>query len=227
MSLGHFVVDIGAALLMGVAIGLERQFRQHSAGLRTNALVCVGAALFVSLSRLMEDTNSPTRMASYVVSGIGFLGGGVILREGLSVKGLNTAATLWCTAAVGALAGSGFALHGLIGTLTVLALNLGLRPVVQRIDARLKTAVDVETLYRVRVDCQDQQEGIIRNILMRHINANPKMLIQGISIKDSDGASEAVVADIFSVERNDRAMQELMSRLNIEASVTSVRWERV
>ena len=62
----------------------------------------------------------------------------------------------------------------------------------------------------MRVDCQDQQEGIIRNILMRHINANPKMLIQGISIEDSDRASEAVVADIFSVERNDRAMQELM-----------------
>jgi putative Mg2+ transporter-C (MgtC) family protein len=227
MSLVHFVLNIGAALLMGVAIGLERQFRQHTAGLRTNALVCVGAALFVSLSHLMGDTNSPTRMASYVVSGIGFLGGGVILREGLSVKGMNTAATLWCTAAVGTLAGAGFPWHGLIGTLTVLALHLGLRPVAQRIDARLKTAVDVETLYRVRVVCQEKQEGIIRNILMRHINSNPKMLVQGIAIQGSDGASEAVVADIFSVERNDRAMQEVMSRINIESSVSSVSWERV
>jgi putative Mg2+ transporter-C (MgtC) family protein len=227
VTLIHFVFNIGAALLMGVAIGLERQFRQHTAGLRTNALVCVGAALFVSLSNLMGDTNSPTRMASYVVSGIGFLGGGVILREGLSVKGMNTAATLWCTAAVGTLAGSGFPLHGLIGTLTVLALHLGLRPVAQRIDARLKTAIDVETLYRVRVVCQENQEGIIRNILMRHINSNPKMLIQRISVQEADGASEAVVADIFSVERNDRAMQDVMSRINIESSVRSVSWERV
>jgi putative Mg2+ transporter-C (MgtC) family protein len=227
MSLAHFVLNLAAALLMGVAIGFERQFRQHSAGLRTNALVCVGAALFVSLSHLMDDTSSPTRIASYVVSGIGFLGGGVILREGLSVKGLNTAATLWCTAAVGTIAGAGFPLHALIGASTILTLNIGLRPVAHRIDARVKMAIDVETLYRVRVVCKEQQEGVIRNLLMRHINANPKMIIQGISIQDSEGASESVVAEIFSVERNDRAMQEVMSRLNIEPSVTSVKWERV
>jgi putative Mg2+ transporter-C (MgtC) family protein len=226
MSLAQFVLDIGAAILMGVTIGLERQFGQHTAGLRTNALVCVGAALFVSLSGLTADTNSPTRIASYVVSGIGFLGGGVILREGMSVKGMNTAATLWCTAAVGTLAGAGFPWHGLIGTLTVLALHLGLRPVAQRIDTRQKTAVDVETVYRVRVVCQAHQEGVIRNILMRHIDSNPKMLVQGISIQSADAGREAVVADIFSVERNDRAMQEVMSRINIEASVTSVSWEK-
>src|SRR6516225_3405891 len=115
MSLAQFVLDIGAAILMGVTIGLERQFGQHTAGLRTNALVCVGAALFVSLSGLTADTNSPTRIASYVVSGIGFLGGGVILREGMSVKGMNTAATLWCSAAVGSLAGAGFLIEASFG----------------------------------------------------------------------------------------------------------------
>jgi putative Mg2+ transporter-C (MgtC) family protein len=227
MSLTQFIVDLGAAVVMGVAIGLERQFGQHTAGLRTNALVCVGAALFVSLSHLMGDKDSPTRIASYVVSGIGFLGGGVILREGLNVKGMNTAATLWCTAAVGALAGAGFPGHALIGTLTVLGLHLSLRPIAQRIDARLKTAVHVETLYRVRVLCQERQEGVVRNILMRHINSQPKMIVQGISIQAADGGCEAVVADIFATERSDRAIQDVMTRLNIEPSVTSVSWERV
>src|SRR3974377_1721040 len=94
-----FVLGIGAALAMGLAIGVERQLGQHPAGLRTNALVCVGAALFVSLSRLMDHEASPTRIAAQVVSGIGFLGGGVILREGLNVKGMTTAATIWCSAA--------------------------------------------------------------------------------------------------------------------------------
>ncbi len=75
-----FILNTSAALGMGVLIGLERQWRQHPAGLRTNALVALGAALFVSLARLMEDHGNPTRMASYVVSGLGFLGGGVILR---------------------------------------------------------------------------------------------------------------------------------------------------
>src|SRR5580698_1690414 len=108
MDIVHFIFNIGVALLMGIAIGMERQIQQHVAGLRTNALVCVGAALFVSLSKLMGDHNSPTRIASYIVSGIGFLGGGVILRDGLNVKGINTAATLWCTGAIGTLAGASF-----------------------------------------------------------------------------------------------------------------------
>jgi putative Mg2+ transporter-C (MgtC) family protein len=70
------MANVGAALILGVAIGLERQWRSHPAGLRTNTLVALGTAFFVSLSILMNDTNSPTRIASYVVSGLGFLGGG-------------------------------------------------------------------------------------------------------------------------------------------------------
>ena len=228
MDLFHFTLNLLAAVVMGVAIGLERQARHHPAGLRTNALVCVGAALFVSLTRLMNDTGSPTRIASYIVSGVGFLGGGVILREGLNVRGMNTAATLWCSAAVGTLAGSGFALHGLIGTMTVLGMHLGLRPISRWIDARLKTAVDVETLYQMRVICQEAQEGVIRTILLRHVNSLPYMTIQRISTQDAEQDDRAtVVANIFSVERDDRAIQDLMSRLNIEPSVTSVSWEKV
>jgi putative Mg2+ transporter-C (MgtC) family protein len=228
MELIMFILNVSAALVMGIAIGLERQFRQHPAGLRTNALVCVGAALFVSLSRLLNDVHSPTRIASYIVSGIGFLGGGVIIRDGLNVKGMNTAATLWCSAAVGTLAGAGFPGHALIGTATILALHLGLRPVGRWVDSRLKTAVDVETFYRVRVVCREAQEGIIRTILLRHVNSLPKMTLQGISTQEAERADQAaVVADIFSVERSDREMQDLMSRVNIEPSVASVSWEKV
>ncbi len=228
MELVRFALNLGVALLMGIAIGLERQFRQHPAGLRTNALVCVGAALFVSLSRLMADHDSPTRIASYIVSGIGFLGGGVILREGLTVRGMNTAATLWCTAAVGTLAGAGFPWHALIGTTTVLGLHLGLRPIARRIDSRLKTAVDVETLYQIRVSCRQAQEGLIRTILLRHINSIAGMTVQRISTQEAglDGQA-AVVADVYSIDRKDRCMQEVMSRLNIEPDVQAVSWEKM
>src|SRR5262245_28054278 len=101
-----FLLHAGAAALMGTAIGLERQWGQHSAGLRTNALVAFGAALFVSLPGLLGGTPTASHLAGQVVTGVGFLGGGVILREGLTIRGLNTAATLWCSAAVGALAGA-------------------------------------------------------------------------------------------------------------------------
>ena len=97
MEFVTFALNTGTALLLGMAIGLERQYRQHTAGLRTNTLVCLGAALFVSLPTFLPGESSPTRIAAQVVSGIGFLGGGVILREGLNVRGLATAATMWAT----------------------------------------------------------------------------------------------------------------------------------
>ena len=170
MTFSLFLFNMLAAALMGMAIGVERQWRSHPAGLRTNTLVALGAALFVSLSLLMDDKGSPTRIASYVVSGLGFLGGGVILRDGLTVKGLNTAATLWCSGAVGTLAGSGFPLEAAAGTCAVLGIHLGLRPVVDWIDARRKVVPDaeVDTYYRLRVECDPPHDAHVRHILLRH-----------------------------------------------------------
>jgi putative Mg2+ transporter-C (MgtC) family protein len=222
-----FLINLGAALLMGVAIGLERQYRQHPAGLRTNALVCVGAALFVSLPGLWGHDLSPDRIVGQVVTGVGFLGGGVILREGLNVKGMNTAATLWCSAAVGALTGAGYPLYGAVGTGVVLAMHLGLRPVARWIDAHTRKAADVETSYRIHVVCEHRQEAVVRTILMRHVSSHPSLILQGIALQDGTQPDQATVtADIFSASRNDRAMEDLTSRINIEPGVTSVRWEQ-
>ena len=222
-----FVFHIAAALLMGVVIGSERQFRQHTAGLRTNALVCVGAALFVSLSGMIDHEGSPTRIAAQVVSGIGFLGGGVILREGFNVRGMNTAATLWCSAAVGTLAGAGFILPAAVGTASVLFIHLALRPVVRMIDAQAKASQDVDMVYRVRVVCQETNEGVIRLILLRHVNSEPNSSIQGISIQEGEKPDQtAVVAEIHCSMRNDKFLNDLVSRISIESSVTSVSWER-
>jgi putative Mg2+ transporter-C (MgtC) family protein len=222
-----FLLNVGSALLMGVAIGIERQIRQHPAGLRTNALVCVGAALFVSLSVYSDDKQGPTHMASYVVSGIGFLGGGVILREGMNVKGMNTAATLWCSGAIGTLAGAGLLSYAFAATLAVLILHIVLRPCSHWIDVRVKKFEDVDTAYKLQVVCQGKDEGLIRSIVLRHLNAHPRMNVHGISTQDSAEADQTiVVVEIFSSERNDRALQDVMSRLNIEPGVKSVRWEK-
>jgi uncharacterized membrane protein YhiD involved in acid resistance len=126
------------ATLMGACIGFERQWRQRMAGLRTNTLVAIGAASFVVFSGLFPGEDSPTRMAAQVVSGIGFLGAGIIFREGLHVTGLNTAATLWCSAAVGLLAGSGHPLHAALATGFVVLVNLTLRPLVRIINRQPK-----------------------------------------------------------------------------------------
>jgi putative Mg2+ transporter-C (MgtC) family protein len=111
---------------------------------------------------------------------------------------------------------------------TILALHLGLRPVSRWIDARVKIAVDVETAYRMMVVCQAQQEVVVRTILMRHVNSDPRMVIQRITTQEAARPDEAtIVVDIFSVERADRALEDLMSRVNIEPSVSAVSWQKV
>jgi putative Mg2+ transporter-C (MgtC) family protein len=226
MPFVSFVMNIAAALLMGMTIGLERQWRQHTAGLRTNTLVALGAALFVSLSILMNDTNSPTRIASYIVSGLGFLGGGVILRDGLTVKGLNTAASLWCSGAVGTLCGAGYAGHALLGTAAVLSVHIGLRPLARWIDARTKMATDVETYYRLRIESDASHDAHIRHILLRHVGGHAKLNLQGLSTEDTEKDRTVVLADIFAPEQSDRAMEDIMARVSIEPEVKAVSWQR-
>lgn len=135
MSTLEFLTRVGLAALLGIAIGFERQWRQKAAGLHTSSLVSVGAALFGLLDKTL-GAGDTTRIVAGVVTGVGFIAGGVILRSGFNVTGLNTAATIWATAAVGALAGFGFAEEAAIGAAMIIALNLILQPLANAIDAR-------------------------------------------------------------------------------------------
>ncbi len=129
-----FVTHLATSFLCGAAIGLERQWRQRTAGLRTNTLVALGASLFIMVNDSFSGEYDRARIAAQVVSGIGFLGAGVIMRDGLTVRGLNTAATLWCSAAVGLMAGSGALLKAVMGTLAVITANVVLRPMAQKVN---------------------------------------------------------------------------------------------
>src|SRR5271170_5261442 len=132
-SLLDSLVSLVTAFGFGGLIGFERQYRQRTAGLRTNVLVAVGAAIFVDMANRLDGHSGAVRVVSYVVSGVGFLGAGVIMREQGNVRGLNTAATLWGSAAVGACAGADLILEAVMGTIFVLMANTLLRPIVDRI----------------------------------------------------------------------------------------------
>jgi putative Mg2+ transporter-C (MgtC) family protein len=95
------VLALAVAFTLGTLIGFERQWRQRSAGLRTTTLVATGAAAFADMGLRLKGVEGATQIIAYIVSGIGFLGAGVILKDGTNIRGLNTAATLWCSAAVG------------------------------------------------------------------------------------------------------------------------------
>jgi putative Mg2+ transporter-C (MgtC) family protein len=134
LSWPHVLLRLSVAAALGGAIGLERELRERQAGLRTHLVVCVGSALFTIVSaygfhEFLVNGGSvvradPTRIAAQIVSGIGFLGAGAIIRQGLSVRGLTTAATLWLVAAIGMAAGAGYYDGAVIATFGAL-LTLG------------------------------------------------------------------------------------------------------
>lgn len=131
----EFLGRLGIAALLGIAIGFEREWRQRAAGLHTSSLVAIGAALFALLD-LEIGAGDTTRVVAGIVTGVGFIAGGVILRSGFNITGLNTAATIWATAAVGALAGFGLWLEAIAGAVTIILLNLVLQPLSDAISAR-------------------------------------------------------------------------------------------
>lgn len=159
------VSGVALAFVLATLIGAERQWRQRSAGLRTNVLVAVGAAAFVSLGLRLNGQAGAAQIAAYVVSGIGFLGAGVIMKDGAQVWGLNTAATLWCSAAVGALSGAGFAAEAAVLALAVLAANTLLRPLVNTINRAPVDERQSEAVYEVHVITSPEYVGVVRDLL--------------------------------------------------------------
>ena len=164
-SLIDTLVSLSAAFVLGGLIGFERQFRQRTAGLRTNVLVAVGAAIFVDMANRLGGAEGAVRVVAYVVSGIGFLGAGVIMREEGTVRGLNTAATLWASAAVGACAGADLILEALLGTLFVLAANTLLRPIVNNINRQPLDVISSEVTYMVYVIARRHQQKAVLALL--------------------------------------------------------------
>lgn len=219
----HTVFGLSAAFLLGGLIGFERQWRQRLAGLRTNTLVALGAATFVLFAGFFPGEASPTRVAAQVVSGIGFLGAGIIFKEGLNVSGLNTAATLWCSAAVGVLCGAGFYPHAAIATAFVISVNLVLRPLVRTIGRRPIAASDAEADYAISIVCHGESEAHVRALLLRDLGTTLHIReLESSNIEDSNRVE--VSASVRADSRQDRLLEQIVGRLSLEPLVTAARW---
>jgi len=160
-SLLDTFVSLTAAFILGGVIGFERQYRQRTAGLRTNVLVAVSAAVFVDMANRLNGHEAAVHVIAYVVSGIGFLGAGAIMREEGNVRGLNTAATLWGSAAVGAAAGADLILEAALATFFVLAANTLLRPIVNSINRKPLDVASVEMTNTVYVIAERSQQKTV------------------------------------------------------------------
>jgi putative Mg2+ transporter-C (MgtC) family protein len=130
MSSADLLLRLLLAAALGAAVGVEREFRQKPAGLRTNMLIALGSALFTMVSiQIAQSGGTPDRVAAQIVTGIGFLGGGAILRSGKSVHGMTTAATIWVNAAVGMAAGAGYRAMAVATTVITLIVLAVLPPI--------------------------------------------------------------------------------------------------
>ena len=157
------------ATLLGTIVGLERQWRQRMAGTRTNALVAAGASAFVMCAFLTRDNSrGEAQIVSYVVSGVGFLGAGVIFKDAGGVRGLNTAATIWCSAAIGAICGLGSIAYAATVAGVVLLANVGLRPLAYKLHPIQQAGGEQEVVYAFELVCRAEDEAHIRATVARN-----------------------------------------------------------
>lgn len=137
-----FITRLVLSAFLGVLIGLERQFTGHPGGIRTNALVCLGACMF-SLYPELVNTPDETPMATQIISGIGFLCSAIIFKDGANVRGLNTATTIWCTAAIGVLSSSHNLIMPIVATGILVVINLILRPIANSVHKYVERCSDI------------------------------------------------------------------------------------
>jgi putative Mg2+ transporter-C (MgtC) family protein len=223
LALLDTLVRLVAAFVLGGLIGFERQFRQRNAGLRTIVLVALGAAAFVALGVRMAGDDAATRIVSYVVSGIGFLGAGVIMKEGAQVRGLNTAATLWGSAAAGAFAGGGLIVEATVVTALVLSANTLLRPIVDIINRQPISSALTEALYRVHLLCAQSSVAAARDLLFEKLEAE-QLPIQDIEVATETEDTVELAAILVPHSVDPKVLDKVVEALEHEAIVESATW---
>jgi len=219
-NIADTLVSLSVAFVLGALIGFESQYRQRTAGLRTNVLVAVGAAIFVDIATNLTGAEG----AVYVVSGIGFLGAGVIMRQEGNIHGLNTAATLWCSAAVGASAGSDLIIEAILATVFILAANTLLRPIVHAIDRR-PLDDETEVLHVIYIICDRVQSKVVMdelNLTLKHHNY-PAKDIEVTPFGEKEVEIEvALIAT--SIESEDA--QHIINHLNAMPQIHQAFWDK-
>ncbi len=230
-TLSGFAVHLLAAAVLGAIIGLERQYTRHPAGILTNLLVCLGSFAFTAFSYLcFRNGVDLTRVAAGIVSGIGFLGAGVIMREGGNIRGLNTAATVWSSAAVGILCCINNLLYAAMVSAAIVFLHLVLHPISHRIDKLRKYDKSdnskEEALYHISVVCPDEAELEVRKNIMSIIKNEPEALLhtlETVNIPNED--NKKIRAYISTQTSNDSLIESLITKVGKNEEIISAGWK--
>lgn len=216
-------VSLIVAFVLGTLIGAERQYRQRTAGLRTNVLVALGAAAFTDLGMHLTGNEGAVRIVAYVVSGIGFLGAGAIMKEGINVRGLNTAATLWASAAVGACAGADLIAQAILLTIFVLTTNTLLRPLVNAINRLPFDERATEAAYEVRLTTAAAVVPRIRELLSDRLEA-ANYPAREIEVIDRPDDMAEIVAVLVSTSVHGDELDAVIAGLNGQPGIEHATW---
>lgn len=216
-----FLCNIIVCFVLSLCIGLERQWRRRNIGLRTNVLVSLGSFLFVALAVNLNIDSDSTRIAAQVVSGIGFLGAGVILKDGTHIRGLNTAATLWCNAAIGVLCAYGFLFEATIGTIFILISNIILRMIsLKLIDDYIRNDIN----YILTIVCKEKYTSKYREQIIDIISKSTMTL----DMIDSSELDENKIKTQFYVSsRNDIEIEKMVTSLGCDPSILMVSYKSI
>lgn len=222
---GSFSITINLvlAVLLGTLIGIERQWRQRLTGLTTHAMVSLGAAAFTSLALLATDPVD-VRIGGQVVTGVGFLGAGLIMRDGLSVRGLSGAATVWATGAIGTLAGYGYRFEAIEATVLMLLINFLLPKLRSFIGSLSVETQQSERFYTIELKCAATDEAVVRTMLL-HAMPMHKLKLQGIeshALPDHSGVE--VEASVYSKSLEDDLVERLVGQLCVSPKIYSASW---
>lgn len=226
----EFLCHLLTAIALGGLIGLERQLTGHAAGIRTCVLVCVGASLFTAFPFLLPDSEPSrmdiTRVAAQIVSGVGFLGSGIIFQSGPNVRGLNTAATIWCTAGVGIFAGAGLYFPSVISAFCLFSVNLLLRAVMEQ-TGLLGRFDDSGRIYRLCLTVSLNDASNVRNKVTTLLRGKKLYLIQLQSWNTAAGKVRLEARYIYDDRDYVRKNEELVRELSILPGVRETGLEAV
>lgn len=225
MDLKQFILCLLVCFGLSFLIGVERQYRRRIIGLRTIILVSLGSFLFVSMSFFVGDTDV-TRIAAQVVSGIGFLGAGVIIKNGFKVSGLTTAATLWCCAAIGVLCASGALFQAILGTLVILFANIVLR-YINRLVNNFSYNLHAVLEYVVDIKMEDDLGMEVKKFINDYIDKNKHINLELSKFSINNGKNNYNLKIELSVKKtNHEYIDNLINDLYKNFKISNISVEK-
>lgn len=222
MSIQEFIIRIFIIIVVGIAIGIERQITGHNIGVKTTILIALGTFAFVSVEVLFKSTD--LRMAANIITGIGFLCSGVIFKNGLTVNGLNTSATLWSTSAISVLISYGFIIQGVIATVVLISFNLILAYVSGLIKPISKLADIDDKTYYIETVCLKSNISNVKKVIF--LNLSDKISLVELQVNSITSDKYRIKAKINSSDKYINEIDKITNKI-LNTDVFSAKWEKL